>query len=227
MPDKPEFGALFDIDGVLIDSIPIHLRAFDLALEDYGVEISQLSHDHSGSSIRSLAQSVESELGVSIDDVAALSRNIDEIIIEELGEDIEPDPHLISLLDELKERSIPCAIGTSAVRPMAELKVRKLGIKQYFQGLVCAEEVDNHKPYPDVYLAGAKLIGVSPDRCVVIDDAEAGVEAGNRAGMKTVGFTKYNIDGPHLAGADMVVSDWGIISYRALKSLWRDSSSLS
>lgn len=226
MSNDPAFAVIFDIDGVLIDSIPLHLRAFDKALAQYGVKISQLSHDHRASSIKDLAKSINDELGVYIRDVSEFSNQIDGCILDELDEISSADPGLVSLLTDLEKRNVPCALGTSAVRKMAELKVSKLGIDKYFKGLVGAEDVIRHKPFPDVYLACAELLDVPAEKCVVIEDAKSGIEAGKKAGMKTVGFVKYSPDRLSLREADIIAKNWNQLDYHVLGSLIKNKKPL-
>ena len=82
------------------------------------------------------------------------------------------------------------AIASSAPRANVEVVVRVLGLGRYFGASVAAEDVRHGKPAPDVFLAAAERLGVPPERCVVVEDAESGIAAGRRAGMRTVGVAR-------------------------------------
>ena len=82
------------------------------------------------------------------------------------------------------------AIASSAPRANVDVVVRVLGLERYFGASVAAEDVRHGKPAPDVFLAAAERLAVPADRCVVVEDAEPGIEAGRRAGMRTVGVAR-------------------------------------
>jgi beta-phosphoglucomutase-like phosphatase (HAD superfamily) len=99
----------------------------------------------------------------------------------------------------LAKCKIPCGIGSSTEQKNVLLGLKKLGLSGLFQAAVTAEHVQRGKPAPDVFLEVARQLGVEPGRCVVFEDAPAGVEAGKAAGMKVVGVTTTH-PGGHLEG---------------------------
>ena len=129
-----------------------------------------------------------------------LSRRKEEFyreVVKEWG--IDPLPGVRPWLEELEKFEIPCGIGSSTEQKNVLLGLEKLGLSRLFQTAVTAEHVERGKPAPDVFLEVARQLGVEPARCVVFEDAPAGVEAGRAAGMKVVGVTTTH-PGGHLEG---------------------------
>lgn len=117
---------------------------------------------------------------------------------------IEPLPGVRLWLERLAAAGIPCGIGSSTDQKNVKLGCEMLGLEKYFRTAVTAEDVKNGKPAPDVFLEVAKRLETKPHRCVVFEDAPAGVEAGRAAGMKVVGVTTTH-PGGHLEGVDREV----------------------
>jgi HAD superfamily hydrolase (TIGR01509 family) len=107
-------------------------------------------------------------------------------------------------LKALAEAEIPCVIGSSTHRKNIEVSLDKLGFHGYFREMVTAEDVSHGKPHPEVFLKAAQKIGVSPERCVVFEDAHVGIQAARAAGMKVVAVATTN-RAEELTAADRVV----------------------
>ena len=133
-------------------------------------------------------------------EIDRLSRRKEELyreVVRDWG--IEPLPWVRPWLAQLAEAGIPCGIGSSTESKNVQLGLEKLGLARFFQTAVTAEHVQKGKPAPDVFLEVARRLGVEPSRCVVFEDAPAGVEAARAAGMKVVGVTTTH-PGGHLDG---------------------------
>ncbi len=108
----------------------------------------------------------------------------------------------------LSRHEVPTAIASSTQRANIELVLDRLGLRTCFPTVVAAEDVSRGKPDPEVFLLAAERLGVPPERCVVFEDAPAGVEAGKRAGMKVVALTTTRPP-EALQQADRILSDLG------------------
>ena len=117
---------------------------------------------------------------------------------------IESLPGVREWLERLKKEGIACGIGSSTEEKNVRLGLELLGLEDFFQTAVTAEHVKRGKPAPDVFLEVANRLRVNPDKCVVFEDAPAGVEAGRAAGMRVVGVTTTH-PGGHLEGVDREV----------------------
>ena len=127
-------------------------------------------------------------------------------------------PGAVSLLNELEDANILQAIGSSAPQANIDAIINELGITNYFHAIVSAAEMPS-KPDPTVFLTAAQFINAPPERCVVFEDAIAGVEAAHRAGMKCVAITTTN-EAKLLQAADLIIDRLDSISVDHLKKLF-------
>jgi beta-phosphoglucomutase family hydrolase len=175
---------IFDMDGVIIDSEPMQLSAYNKVLEDYGVRLSEEDFirwcvGHKGYDIVTflrnyfnLSESVENLL--SAKNTAYLSL---------LRQNIHLMPGLLPLLDHLIKFGYRLAVASSSSVSDIEEVLAGLGIREKFQTVVSAEEVSKGKPAPDIFLETARRLDVTPDKCAVLEDSQSGVEAAALAGM--------------------------------------------
>lgn len=182
-------AVLWDMDGTLIDSAEYHWLTWRDALAAEGRRLTY--------------QEFTSFFGQRND--AILRRFIDEAIaadeIARIGDakeaayrrmvrerGIEPLPGVRSWLERLRDAGWRQAVASSAPPANIEVLIDVLGVRDCFQAYVSAEEVPHGKPAPDVFVRAAEKLSVPPSRCIVVEDAPAGVEAGRRAGMRTIGI---------------------------------------
>jgi sugar-phosphatase len=199
MTALPCRGVLFDMDGVLVDSTAAVARVWAVWARKHGLDadaVVKIAHGRpSISTIRELLSKSDHE---------AEDREVERLEIEDL-EGIVALPGTADLL-----RAIPAnkyAIVTSATRALAEVRLRAAGLTVP-ASLVTARDVPRGKPNPDPYLMGAKILGVSPIECVVVEDAPSGVQAGKAAGARVVALRTTSTDAElQQAGADWIVND--------------------
>lgn len=202
-PGSPPPGAvLWDMDGTLADSKEYHWRAWKNAMEAEGLTVTEAQF------LASFGQRNDSILGEwlgSNADPAQVIRIGDnkEAFYRELvrTEGIEPLPGAAGWVRSLHEQGWRQAIASSAPKANVEVMVNALGFSHLLEALVAAEDVTAGKPDPEVFLKAAQELGVPPERCVVVEDAEAGIEAALRGGMGSVGV------GGGAVGAAHVVAD--------------------
>jgi len=214
-------AVIFDMDGVLIDSVELGLRARKKLLAQYDVDLDTIpdpqGEAHRAASLKSLLQNIENHSGVHIDhdEFAKLSR---ELMREELQE-ISADPDLTVFLEDLKQHHITRAIVSSGLREGLDIKLEVLGIRQYFSVFVTGNDVTEHKPHPAPYLYALESLNLPAKECVVFEDSQTGVQAAQAADCKVIGFTKYNPPQKQLVGVEATVKAWSDISYDKLEIL--------
>jgi len=215
-----EWAALFDWDGVIIDSSRRHEESWELlALE----EKKRLPPDHfkKGFGMKN-ALIIPGLLGWTqdISEIDRISRRKEQLyrgLVDEKG--VEPLHGVITWLRLLKDAGIPCVIGSSTERQNITTILEKTGMEHYFQAIVSAEDVSKGKPDPEVFLKAATLAGRSPENCVVFEDAFVGIEAGRAGGMKVIGVaTTHSID--KLTGTDLAVGRLDELSLETVGSLF-------
>lgn len=209
-------AVIFDIDGVLIDTISLTGNARRKALAQFGINLDLIidPHDeqHRGTSMRMLLNCVKEQTGRQIDE-AAYAKVFYGICEQALlASRVTTDPELLRFMAELKSKDIMLAVATSGQPQGAYNKLQTLGIEQCFQAIVTGRDVVAHKPDPEIYMHTARLLGVDCSDCVAIEDSRVGIQSAISAGCKVVGFAKYSSDEAAFGGINRV-DNWGEISY--------------
>ena len=196
-------AVLWDMDGTLVDSEELHWRAWRETMADEGISI---THDQFLSSFGQRNDAII-PLWLGADAAPERVRKIETAkearfrrIVRAAG--VLPLPGAIAWVNRLSESGWLQAVASSAPRANVEAVLGEMGTASYFQSIVCAEDVRRGKPDPEVYLRAASRLGALPDRCIVVEDAAAGLEGARRAGMFSIGV---NRSGPCLV-ADLVVA---------------------
>ena len=178
----PIRAALFDMDGTLVDNSDVHVRAFELFCNRYGVsdwqqKLSQCFGMGSDDIMRRLLpDEVIRERGLQ-----ALGDEKEEIYRTIYAPDIRPVEGLLSLLELLRKAGIRCAVGSSGCRDNVAFVLEKCHLAEYFDVVVSGDMVSHCKPDPEIYLTAAERLGVTPEECIIFEDARAGFEAARRA----------------------------------------------
>ena len=198
-------SVIFDMDGVLIDSVKYHWQAMNEVLSDYGISVpdKQLPK-YIGRPLRSQLEQLGNENDVELD-YDILNHKIS-VIKQALLENIQPKEGVIQLLELLKTNNVPIAIATSNTRDETDRRLIVAGIRDYFSVLVTEDDVTEHKPNPAVYLEAARQLGANPKDCIVFEDAPAGVRAAKGAGMTCVAIQTPFTNATDLQAADTVVT---------------------
>ena len=209
-------AVLWDMDGTLIDSEEFHWISWRNAMANEGIVITR---EQFRSSFGQRNDSIiPSWLGA-----AATPERIERIsnAKEELyrqlvrTEGMTPLPGVASWLHRLHEQGWLQAIASAAPQANIEIVLEALSDSRFFKGIVSADDVHKGKPDPEVYLIAASRVGASPDRCIVVEDAVAGVEGARSAGMRSIGVSH---NGNHLP-ADVVVSSLELLDPDAFETL--------
>jgi beta-phosphoglucomutase family hydrolase len=177
-------GIIFDCDGTLADTMPLHFEAWRDALAHYQLELDEdRFYSLGGWPTRKIIQMLAVETGRSLD-VDEIASFKEAKFLKNLGhvQRIEP---VCEVLFKWHGK-IPLGVATGADRPVLMQILGQLGLVGLFHAEVCAEDTERHKPFPDVFLEAARRIGVAPADCLVYEDTDPGVEAGRSAGMQVI-----------------------------------------
>ncbi|MBS1954069.1 MAG: HAD family phosphatase [Cyanobacteria bacterium SZAS-4] len=179
-------GLIFDMDGVLLDSEPLHLKAYQEFLKEFGVAFSEADNrPFLGRKDVELAEHLISQHALPLDALQLVQQK-EEILARLFSANLEPMPGVVKTLQNAQAISLPCAVASSATLPTIMEVTKSLDIARYFQTLTSGDEVPHGKPAPDVYLLAAERIGVLPINCLVIEDSFNGILAAKAAGMKCI-----------------------------------------
>ena len=194
---------LFDMDGVIVDSNPLHREVWaeynrlhgihttdEMQLRMYGKRNDEIVRDFFGSDL-------------SDEEISAHGAAKEELYRERLRPDIRNSlvPGVRQFLE--RHRNVPAAVATNAEPANVNFVLDEAGLRQYFRVTVDGHQVRNPKPHPEIYLRAAEELGVEPQFCVVFEDSHTGVEAGVAAGMRVVGVSTSHED---LQGISLLIS---------------------
>jgi len=188
MPPANTRALIFDCDGTLADTMPIHYRAWSRILAPRGIPFDevrfyQLGGMPTGKIIRVLSN--ETGVPVADADIEVLIHEKESIFLSLLHE-VEPLAGIVGIAERFRGR-LPMAVASGGYRDVVRRTLDAIGIRDWFDAMVCAEDTANHKPEPDVFLEAAVRLGNIPaDVCVVFEDTDIGLEAARRAGMMGV-----------------------------------------
>ncbi len=199
------WAAIFDWDGVIIDSSRQHERSWEMLAAE---ERRSLPVDHFKRSFGMKNETIIPELlGWTRDagEIRRLSLRKEALYREVIrAEGIAPLPGVGRWLEALRGADVPCAIGSSTHRENIDCTLGVIGFRKFFRVIVSSEDVTQGKPDPEVFLLAASKLNIPPSCSVVFEDAHVGIEAAQRAGMKVVGVaTTHPADS--LLGADRIV----------------------
>ena len=216
---KEKFAVLFDMDGVIIDSNPYHKDAWMEFCRRYQVELKEEDvprYIYGKTNKTALVDVFQREF--SPEESFRLSEEKEAIYRELHRSDIRLIKGLPALLEAFKRHQVPLAVCTNAPVANLDFMLEETGIRPYFQVLIDASKVSKGKPDPEIYLKAAQMLGLSPGRCIVMEDSTVGVEAGLRAGMKVVGITTTH-SRQELAHTHLVIDDFDELNVAKLEAL--------
>lgn len=219
---------LFDFDGVIVDSEPIHLAAFQQVLGQQGLTLSREDYysRYLGYDDRDCFGAVGRDKGkpFAAKQIAEMTAAKTQIVQDALAESIQAMPGAVELISAAAEASVPLAICSGALRGEIVQAARTVGVLGMFPTIIAAEDVQRGKPDPQGYRLAAEALSadlarpVRHERCVVVEDSPAGIEAGKALGMKVLAVTN-SYEAQVLAAADRVVDSLAEVTLESLETL--------
>jgi HAD superfamily hydrolase (TIGR01509 family) len=180
----PFYAVIFDLDGVLADSEPWWNQIDAKLLAEHGVSYRGEYHRNVlGVSYRLAVEFYKNAFHISVS-VEELMRRRGEIATEFFANRVGLFPSAKTTLEQLREMKLHLAVATSSVSASARPLLDRTEIRSLFSVVITGDEVQQGKPHPDIYLRAAKKLGISPEACLVIEDAPAGIAAGKAANMR-------------------------------------------
>jgi beta-phosphoglucomutase len=211
-------GFIFDLDGVIVDTAKYHYLAWKKLANELGFEF---THDQN-ELFKGVSRKRCLEILLAIGKIEAtqeqfdtwmIEKNLDYLEFIKNMDESEILPDIPKVLEFLKERNIPIALGSASKN--AQPILEKVGLLSYFDTIVDGNNVTKAKPDPEVFLLAAKQLGVDANNCVVFEDAVAGIQAANAAQMTSIGIGDKNV----LNEAQFNFTDFTQISTDFIKNL--------
>jgi beta-phosphoglucomutase family hydrolase len=199
---NPYHAAIFDMDGTLVHTEPIHQQSWIRAMGEVGIDL-DVAHYDTHFSGRPGRETTRDLYGFTPEQAEEMSRRLTTIFWELAEGNVEPLPGVRAFLTKIAD--IPKGVATSARRHSAARMLEELGLIDYFGAIVTADDIAHGKPDPEIFLVAAERLGVAPEKCVVFEDSIAGVTAAKAAGMYCAAITTSRVQFPE---ADLTFSEW-------------------
>ncbi|HHW22867.1 MAG TPA: HAD family phosphatase [Clostridiaceae bacterium] len=198
---------IFDMDGVIIDSEPVHIQLTIDVLKDVGATPTE-------DEIYEFIGVRNDEMWETLKKRHQISESVEQLMARQkaykmerfFNTKLEPVDGVLDLLRAAKRKELKIALATSSPRYFAKYILKAVKASVFFDELVTADDILKSKPDPEIFLKAAQAIGVLPEECLVIEDAYFGIMAAKKAGMKCIGFRNPNSGNQDLSLADYVVS---------------------
>jgi beta-phosphoglucomutase len=219
---NPQNAAIFDMDGVLVDTYRAHYESWAELTRSEGLRFTE---EDFARTFGCTSREILSELGrqqgrdVSVEEVAAMDARKEAAFRRIISANVPVMPGALELLAGLHAAGFRLALGSSAPPENVELVVARLALGRWLDATVTGRDVTRGKPDPQVFLLAAQRLGVPPARCVVIEDAPVGIAAARAAGMAAVGLASTGRTRASLAAADLVIDRLDELSPDRLRRL--------
>lgn len=218
-------GAVFDVDGVLVDTEGFQWEGWVEVLKPFGIPFPKEDYmQYAGKTGSIIERELIERFGLDVENGSLLKKKEQLLLTWLKSRPIRLLPYAREAVKYFKDRDLKVAVVSGAPLEEVELKLRKAGVYDLFEALVSRDDVKRSKPYPDGYLCGAKKLVVAPSACVAFEDTQYGVESAKSAGMACVAipsdcsanqdFSRANVVVPSLKEA----CEWVGNTYKLKKS---------
>ena len=187
LPDRPFAGYIFDCDGTLVDSMPLHYRAWSASFRHHGAPFEwdeARFYASAGVPDREIVAELNAEYGCQLDG-DKIHETKAEWFVRHLHE-LTPVDAVAAIVREFHARGEKIAVATGSDISIVDPELHHVGLRQYFEIIVTPADVLRGKPAPDMFLLAAEKMGVDPADCLVFEDGKAGIQAADAAGMASV-----------------------------------------
>jgi len=221
---KPE-AVIFDMDGVLIDSEPIHIDIEKKLFDKLGISVSaEIHRSYLGVAGDYMYQDLKTRFDLP-GSVSELLRFDDAFRCEyfEQLNDLNLNEGVLNLIRAIKESGLKLGVATSSSPALAAILLERCEILPFFDVVVTTAEAGRSKPFPDVYLLAARKLGVSPANCIVFEDSPNGLSAAKKAGMFCIAVQTDSVDVRELSAADSLIGSFENTSLPEIAELFLDN----
>jgi beta-phosphoglucomutase len=211
-------AVIFDMDGVMVDSHPIHRRAWQQFLRTLGREVSESELDYILDG-RKRSDILCHFLGALSPSQLAEYGERKDLFFQESAREVRPIPGLTGFVEHVGGLRIPMAVATSASESRTRFTLEQLRLRRRFRAIVTGNDVVMGKPAPDIYRLACKRLGVRPSQAIAFEDAVGGVRAAKAAGLFCVGVLSHqSASSLKTAGADLTIPNFLGLSLHDLQA---------
>jgi beta-phosphoglucomutase len=209
---------IFDMDGVIVDTEPVHRYAYFQHFSELNIEVSEeLFTSFTGNSTRNVFQRVNSifNLNADVEELILRKRNLFNDAFDH-KEDLELLEGVENLIKNLYENGVEMILASSASKVTIDRVFRRFGLHPYFSHIVSGEDFPNSKPHPAIFEFAASLSTAPKENCIVIEDSTNGVLAAKAAGIYCVGYNSIHSKLQDLSKADLIINHFNELDYNAI-----------
>ena len=202
-------GLIFDMDGVVLDSEPIHGKVVEQIFIKYEIDISKEEHEaFIGGTSYAMWSALADQFNLSVTPEQLLAED-QEKYLEKLSSmnSLQPIEGVQQLMELATLEELTIGLASSATRANVDLVLKKLGLNDMISISVSGDEVNHSKPHPEIFNTAARKIDIHAAHVLVIEDSENGVEAAKKAGMRCIGYVNSNSGNQNLHSADWLIND--------------------
>lgn len=202
---------ILDMDGVLIDSEPIHLEATNRVLKKFGKKLKiEENLPYQGMNEKRYWEVLSTKFSLPLSPIKLAKEKNTEMWKILKSSKLKPLPYVKKFLKKMKSEGLKLGVASSSPLDQIEYILEKTDILNFFDVTFSGESFERGKPFPDIFIETAKKLGVKPEECIVIEDSKNGILAGKSAGMKVIAMRALN-------GAEL--ADYKVESFKELLSL--------
>jgi beta-phosphoglucomutase family hydrolase len=178
-------GLIFDSDGTLVDTMPLHYQTWRDITEKEGTHFpEQLFYELAGVPSDKITEILNEKFGYHMNP-QKIAVEKEQLFLEKYLPKATPIEPVVAIAKKYKGK-LPMAVATGGIPPVVNFALKAIGMEDYFDTVVTSEDVEHGKPAPDTFLEAARRLNVNPQYCMVFEDSDMGIEAAKRAGMEAV-----------------------------------------
>ena len=208
-------AVIFDMDGVIVNSEPLHHLAYKKMFEEFKLDVSNsLYESFTGQSTYSICEQLCEIFDLKVDaNALVLSKRKHFKIIFENDSSFEMIDGAMNLIKDYFENNLTLVLASSASMTNIERIFKKFDLNKFFKAKISGADLKESKPNPEIFVKAAELAGFKKDECIVIEDSTSGIMASKSAGIYCVGYNSYNSKNQNYDNANLVVSDLNEIKF--------------
>jgi HAD superfamily hydrolase (TIGR01509 family) len=212
---------IFDMDGVIVDTEPVHRYAYYKQFEELNIEVTEAMYtSFTGFSTRNTFQTLKEQFQLTheVEDLIQRKRSIFNDAFDTKA-DLELLEGVRTLIEDLHQNGIQLILASSASKVTIDRVFTRFGLHDFFTHIVSGEDFPKSKPHPAIFEHAASLSIAPKDNCIVIEDSTNGVKAAKAAGIYCVGYISEHSKDQHLDEADLVINHFKELSAEVIRTL--------
>lgn len=208
-------AVLFDMDGVIIDTEPLHRKAYHQMFDNVNIDVSpELYESFTGQSTMNICKRLVEHFNLKQqpEELVQLKRNNYKYLFEN-DDDLALIDGVLERIKDYRNNDVALVVASSASMHGINQIFERFNLNQYFNGKFSGADLEKSKPHPEIFLKAARYTGFKNSECMVIEDSTNGIKAANAADIFCVGFKSEHSTGQDYSKADLVISDFEEIAY--------------